>query len=61
MTPLNDQWKNLRRYGTILQREDSELVDGWYTLFWLKDGTGVNANTWCCEMKNGKVLSLQRV
>lgn len=57
MITLNSQWKNLRRYGTILQREDSELEDGWYTLFWLKD----NNDTWCCEMRNGEVLSLQRV
>ena len=57
MASLNDQWKALRRYGVMLQREDSELEDGWYTLFWLKDGPV----TWCCEMKNGEVLSLQRV
>lgn len=57
MISLNAKWKSLRRYGTILQREDSELADGWYTLFWLKD----NSDTWCCEMKNGEVLSLQKV
>lgn len=56
MTDLNKKWQQLRRYGIILEREDTEFDGGWYTEFWLESEKGINYK---CVMKNGEVLSLK--